>query len=57
MLNINDKNLDGILEYIVNNLYRIPITFLGYKDFGFGENYKPKNIVYAFRKTCSNHLL
>lgn len=40
---INDKNLDGILEYILNNLYRIPITFLGYKDFGFGENYKPKN--------------
>lgn len=40
---MSDKMFNESLEYIHENIYDTPVTLLGYKDFGFGEAYKPKN--------------
>lgn len=40
---MSDLNFDNALMYISNEFYNTPVTLLGYKDFGFGEKYKPKN--------------
>ncbi len=39
---MTDLNFDKTLKRI-SKMYDVPVTLLGYKDFGFGENYKPKN--------------
>ncbi len=40
---LSDENFDKALKYISDEMYDTPVTLLGYKDFGFGEGYKPKN--------------
>lgn len=40
---MTDKLFNDSMEYIGSEMYNIPVTLLGYKDFGFGENYKPNN--------------
>jgi MoaA/NifB/PqqE/SkfB family radical SAM enzyme len=39
---MTDLNFDKALRY-VSKMWNTPVTLLGYKDFGFGENYAPKN--------------
>jgi len=40
---MSDKMFSESLEFINQEMYDTPVTLLGYKDFGFGEKYKPKN--------------
>ena len=40
---MSDKMFNESLEYIKDQMYGVPVTLLGYKDFGFGERYDPKN--------------
>lgn len=41
---MTDSAFDKALKYIETNFHRDAcVTLLGYKDFGFGINYKPKN--------------
>ena len=39
---MSDENFEKALKY-VSDMYNTPVTLLGYKDFGFGEKYLPKN--------------
>ena len=40
---MTDLNFEKALNLIGKKLYTTPVTLLGYKDFGFGEKYSPKN--------------
>lgn len=40
---MSDVNFDKALQYVSDKMFKTPVTLLGYKDFGFGESYKPKN--------------
>lgn len=40
---MSDEIFDKILSFISENMWGAKVTLLGYKDFGFGEKYKPKN--------------
>ena len=39
---MSDKTFESSL-ICVSEMYGVPVTLLGYKDFGFGEKYLPKN--------------
>jgi MoaA/NifB/PqqE/SkfB family radical SAM enzyme len=39
---MTDLNFEKALK-CVSEMYNTPVTLLGYKDFGFGESYAPKN--------------